>query len=472
MKLRAIRLLALLPLIVPLVTTAQGDLPPGRNVLVPEGMIHYAPSVMPDRIILLPDERPHEQQSVSWRTDASVTTTRAQITVARDTPGLHLTATDVIGRSIEADKENGLARHHRVTFTELSPDTLYAYRVAGGDTWSEWFQFRTPGAEFAPYSFLYFGDAQNSVKSHFSRVVREAWRQAPEATVMLHAGDLVNHYGSKHDDEWGEWFDAGGFLHSMVPAIVAAGNHEYLSPPPDRFALNELWSLHFDVPANGIEALPDTTYYTRYQGVLFVVLDTPMGIASEDSARAQAAWLEGVLENNPAQWVIIMHHHPVHSVSAGRDNPRLREFWQPIYQRHNVDLVLQGHDHTYGRGATNVAEGATVVDTEADAGPVYVVSVAGPKMYLASEDATQYHDRIGEDLQLYQIIHLEENTLHFESRTVTGKLYDAFTIERRADGSKRFVESEETLMEEQRCTLPVEARRAPDRCWDGVELVD
>ncbi len=448
--------------------TAIAQPPPGRNVLVPTGYIHYAPSPLPDRIILLPDEQPHQQQTVTWRTDASVDQSRAQIAVALDTPGLHLAATEFFGHSLEADKENGLARHHRVTFTDLEPDTLYAYRVAGNDTWSEWFQFRTPRDRFEPFSFLYFGDAQNSVKSHFSRVVREAWRQAPMSTVMLHAGDLINHAGSKHDDEWGEWFDAGGFLHSMVPAIVAAGNHEYLSPPPDRFALNELWKLHFEVPDNGIEELPHTTYFTHYQGVLFVVLDSTMGAGRDDSAQAQARWLEQVLENNPAQWVIIMHHHPVHSVSAGRDNPRLREFWEPVYRRYNVDLVLQGHDHTYGRGATNISEGATVFD---DAGPVYVVSVAGPKMYLASDEARETHDRIGEDVQLYQIIHLHERLLTFESRTVTGNLYDAFSIERMPDGRKRFVESEEALLPERQCELAVDERRVPSRCWDGVELV-
>src|SRR5690606_37426213 len=105
----------------------------------------------------------------------------------------------------------------------------YAYRVRGGNTWSEWFQFRTAGGDFAPISFLYFGDAQNSIKSHFSRVIREAWRELPGAKLMLHAGDLVNTREGIHDDEWGEWFEAGGFLHAMVASLPVAGNHKFLN---------------------------------------------------------------------------------------------------------------------------------------------------------------------------------------------------------------------------------------------------
>ena len=437
-----------------------------RNTLVPKGYVHYAPGPIPDRVALLLTADPARNQTVTWRTEAGVTETLAQLSKALAGPGLHLGAREVGGRNRPLETENGVAHHHAVTFTDLEPDTLYAYRVRGADTWSEWFQFRTAKSGFAPFSFLYFGDAQNSIRSHFSRVIREAFAAHERPALLLHAGDLVNSRAGVHDDEWGEWFDAGGFLHGMVPSFPVAGNHEFIKPAAGGLrVLSPHWTAHFSVPANGPDGLRDTVYFVEYQGVLFVALDSMNALQDETLAQQQADWLDRLLTASTHRWVIVSHHHPVHSVSLGRDNPLLRQYWQPLYEKHGVDLVLQGHDHTYGRGE-NLAEGTTAID---DTGTIYVVSVAGPKMYLVADEAESSMARVGEDVQLYQFIQVEADRLRYASRTVTGDVYDAFELTMSDDG-KRLVE-----------LLPADAPRAlcgnpdkprPDRCWNGVELVD
>lgn len=450
-----------------------------RNTLVPEGHRFYAPSAAPDRIILGTAADPARSQPVAWRTAPGLATTEAQIAVASASVGLHLEARTVTGTQQALPAENGLALHHVVEFDGLEPDRLYAYRVRGLGTWSEWFQFRTArtgkdGDE--PFSFLYFGDAQNSVKSHFSRVIREARLEMPRPALMLHAGDLVNLRSGLHDDEWGEWFDAGAFLYAMTPNIVAAGNHEHVDTVGPDGETKEILSPHFraqfPVPANGLPELPDTVYYTHHQGVLFVVLDSEQALEDEAVAIRQAEWLDALLAEDESRWVIVTHHHPLFSVSRGRDNPVLREHWKPVYDRHGVDLVLQGHDHSYGRG-DNVAEGARLVDNEV--GTVYVVSVAGPKMYLVADDR-EVHDRVGEDLQLFQIVHVEDEQLRFEARKVTGEIYDAFDLLRgapRPDGGRapnRMIERLDGAGPEAECSNPDRPR--PTRCWNGTELVD
>src|SRR5690606_15542326 len=144
---------------------------PERNTLVPHGHTRYLPSVVPDRIVLVATEEPASSQTVNWRTSHAVADAIAQIAIATDTPGLHVDARTVVGATRAHRSENGLAHHHSVRLDGLDPGTLYAYRVRGLDTWSEWFHFRTAESGFAPFAFLYFGDAQNSVKSHFSRVI-------------------------------------------------------------------------------------------------------------------------------------------------------------------------------------------------------------------------------------------------------------------------------------------------------------
>jgi hypothetical protein len=108
-----------------------------------------------------------------------------------------------------------------------------------------------------------------------------------------------------------------------------------------------------------------------------------------------------------------------------------------------VDLVLQGHDHTYARGTvTNQEEGLTVQES---AGTVYAVSVSGPKMY-ASQDQ-EWMQRRGEFTQLFQIITVGQDTLSYEAYTPMGSLYDAFDLQKDSNGSKKLTNREPELPE-------------------------
>lgn len=435
-----------------------------QNTLVPPGEMRYAATAFPDRIILTPTATPATSQMVNWRTRTSVAKAVAEITEAKDTPALHLTSVPVEAKTSSLETDNGKSHHHRVTFTNLKPNTLYAYRVQGDNTWSEWFQFRTAVEGFQPHTAIYFGDAQNAVKSHFSRVIRQAHGKAPEARIMLFAGDMVNAREGNHDDEWGEWFDAGGWLHGMVNSIPVFGNHEYISPPKGPRMLMKHVPAQLGVPSNGPKPLQNTVYYVDYQGVRYVALDSMEALQNEGHARLQADWLRKVLSNNPNRWTVVSHHHPMFSVSLGRDNPPLRKHWKPLYDEFGVHLVLQGHDHTYGRGQ-NVATGASGQPEKK--GPMYVVSVAGPKMYRINDQAKESMDRLAEDTQLFQVIHFGENSINYEAQTVTGQLYDAFNILRTDAGVK--IEDRKPDSKTNLCGNKNPSQ--PERCWEGSAFI-
>jgi hypothetical protein len=59
--------------------------------------------------------------------------------------------------------------------------------------------------------------------------------------------------------------------------------------------------------------------------------------------------------------------------------------------------------------------------------------------------------RAAENTELYQLIDVEADRLSFRAFTATGGLYDAFTLERQADGTKRLIETEDTLLALRRC---------------------
>jgi hypothetical protein len=340
----------------------------------------------------------------------------------------------------------------------LQPDTLYAYRVQGNGTWGPWEHFRTAAGAEAPLTLLYFGDTQNKNLSLVSRVIRQAWRSAPDARLALFAGDLVSGGDGVDDSEWGEWFEAGRWLLEGTAVAPAPGNHEYHEEfedtPQERRVLGGHWPAAFALPRNGPAETQRTSYWFDYQGVRIAVLDGTSALDLGTGA-AQAAWLDKVLAGNPLPWSIVLIHQPFYSPRAERDNARLVEQVLPVIRRHKVDLVLQGHDHTYGRRSD---EGSTST-------PVFIVSVAGPKQYRLSDFARRTMKPVGEDTQLYQVLRIDPQRLAYESRTATGRLYDAFELVREG-ADKRLVEHEEGRIAPRDCARPVSPKGRADRCWE------
>ncbi len=419
----------------------------------------------PDRIVATVATDPATGFSVTWRTNQRVDMATAEITRATADARFDIHADAVSAKTTVAalsEGRDGLGHYrypanaglagvnyHSVTFKNLTPNTLYAYRVSGKKgRWSEWFQIKTaPKDKRADIDFLYFGDAQNGIYSQWPRVLRAAWNKAPNASFALYAGDLVNE-GSK-DKEWGEWIKAGGFMHAMVPAIVVPGNHEYdwrhYQGQSKKWALSALWKNHFTLPET--QALPaqlqETAYKVSYPDLDIYVLDSE-ALGSNELLDAQAKWLDDTLQASTATWRIVTMHHPIFSSCGiplergGQDEPNIRAAFLPILLKHNVDLVLQGHDHTYSRGSIGMTGFESTV---ADAGSskkvksVFITSVGGPKNYPQKTSRWQQYqhygvtlDRIAENTPTYQVIKKRADSLSYQSYTADGVLYDAFTL--------------------------------------------
>ncbi len=410
----------------------------------------HAPRPLPDRVVLTWSGDPATTQDVTWRTDTSIRQAVAELTVAQES-GQDLRGATVPARTEPFRSDLGEAHFHTAAFTGLAPDTLHAYRVGDGVNWSEWFHFRTASREPRRFTFVYFGDAQNDLKTHWSRIFREAFRDAPRAAFMLHAGDLVNH--GNRDAEWGEWFGAPAWVNGTIPVVPTPGNHEYRrvdeSVENSPRALSRHWRPQFSLPLNGPPGLEETCYHFDYQGVRFISLN------SNERQPEQVPWLRAVLKDNPHRWTILTFHHPIFSPARNRDNPKLRETWKPVFDEFKVDLVLTGHDHTYARsgavGTQNQPAGYQQVYDPA-IGTVYVVSVSGPKMYGLTSD--RWAVRTAEDTQLYQLITVDGDTLAYEARTATGRLYDAFTLKKRVGQPNELIESTVPLPAERRRPAP------------------
>ena len=412
------------------------------------------PTKHPDHIIINLGEDPTTTMSVTWRTSPDIKEGFAEIAKATAAPKFWRTANTINAKTetLNANHIEGaevVANYHSATFTNLEPGTLYGYRVGDGERWSEWIQFKTAASTSEKFSFLYVGDAQNYILELWSRLIREGYRKAPEASFIIHAGDLVNH--AHNEKEWNEWFEAGGWIHSMLPSLPVPGNHEYRAiEEGGEKTLSVQWKPQFTLPNNGPKGLEETAYYVDYQGVRII------GLNSLDWKKweVQAEWLENLLKNNPHQWTVVTYHNPVFSASEGRDNKRWREHLKPLFDKYKVDLALQGHDHSYARGRVAPTEYNLVsgLNKRDQTGTVYVVSVSGGKMYNLKpngwEDYDADRDRAAENTQLFQIVSVDGDELTFESYTATGELYDAFSLIKNTNGPNTFKEMKEMAIPE------------------------
>jgi len=60
--------------------------------------------------------------------------------------------------------------------------------------------------------------------------------------------------------------------------------------------------------------------------------------------------LEAASRNPDIKWIIVYSYRPQYSSpSEHPENGDLRDLYHPIFQKHQVDIVLQAHNHNYQR---------------------------------------------------------------------------------------------------------------------------
>lgn len=388
----------------------------------------------PQRVVLNLTATPDTSVAVTWATQAE--TTAPFVEIAEAGPGTDHTkqarrvqaCTEVL-----ADEPAAPRYHHSAVLTGLRPGTRYSYRVGTTGAFGPWNDFTTAQASPAPFSFVWFGDPQDNIVEHCTRVFAEAFRTAPRAAFWLCTGDLCS---DPADWQWAEFFEAAKLPLSTIPSAFTPGNHDtaYAEikvrtdftvsayPKRNRDRVAPLWRPHFTLPENGPASLPalaETSYHLDYQGLRLIVLN------SNTRMEEQLVWLESLLRDNPCRWTVLAFHHPVYAGIPKRDNPKLRTALQELGKRYPIDLVLTGHDHVYMRTVPLHGDRPAAAGEHAT---VYVTSVAGPKFYACETPQASLMARTATGLQLFQVIEVGADSLTLRAHSATGELVDSVTL--------------------------------------------
>jgi 3',5'-cyclic AMP phosphodiesterase CpdA len=154
-------------------------------------------------------------------------------------------------------------------------------------------------------------------------------------------------------------------------------------------------------------------YYSYVRGnVRFFALD------STQMDPAQVAWIDDALQKATEEWKICYFHHPLYS-NADRHGSSvdLRVLLEPIFVRHGVDVVFQGHDHVYER-------------LKPQKGIYYFVSGAAGQLRRGNMSPTDQTAASFDQDQSFMLVEIAGAEMYFQAISRTGKTVDAGMIRR------------------------------------------
>ncbi|QIZ37414.1 metallophosphoesterase family protein [Saccharopolyspora sp. ASAGF58] len=297
--------------------------------------------------------------------------------------------------TVAANSVNGGFNGH-ATIDGLKKDTAYSYRVGAGDSWSPTYSFKTQDFK-GDFDFLFFGDPQIGSSGNVAKD-GEGWKDTldvaltatPNAELLVSGGDQVE--TANTEPQW-DAFLAPDKLR-QYPWAATIGNHDVGGKAYEQ----HFWTPNTDRSASYYKGSPDTQsggdYWYIYKDVLFI--DINSNAYANGADEAHLGYITDVInqQGGKAKYTVLVYHHSIYSPAShanDTDNKQRRQDFPTAFSNLGVDLVLQGHDHSYSRsymikngekanpdeqpGATQVAQGP--------GGVIYVTanSASGSKYY-------------------------------------------------------------------------------------------
>jgi predicted phosphodiesterase len=336
-------------------------------------------------------------------------------TTQEATSAVHFGETEACNKTIEGPA----SAIHEIRLSDLKPDTQYFYKVESktdqGDRYeSPVATFRTAVREDTPFAFAVISDTQGN-PTVSKQIAELAWGQRPNFT--LHIGDLVS-TGRNHDHWLEHFFPGMRPLINYVPFYPVLGNHEQNA----RYYYNYV-------------SLPDPEYYYTFEfgNTQFFMLDTNQKV---DPDSTQYRWLEEELKRSQSRWKIVCHHHPPFS-SDENDYGNLWKTNQgtlgdlrarqlvPLYEEYGVDIVWNGHIHSYERtwpirSETAVEEGA----------PFYMITGGGGGGLETAAPTRPYFQNNVRHGHHYVMVHINGGTLELKAFTLDDRLFDYLKLKK------------------------------------------
>lgn len=301
---------------------------------------------------------------------------------------------------------------HEMALRSLRPGTRYVYRVvSGGRVLREGMAFTTHKAAGRPFRFAVFGDSGSGEKGQYLLAERLA---AARPDFVLHTGDVVYPSGAQEGYN-ARFFRPYARLLESVVLWPTPGNHDWMR------ARGRAYFDNFVLPHNGPAGVaPERNYTFDYADAHFVSIDSNQSDAVLSGK--VAPWLKQDLASTGKRWRFVFFHHPPYSTGLHGESKRVQRLLVPTLSRGKVDVVFNGHDHTYER--IRETGGVTYIITGAGGGGLY--KRKHPKPYTA-----RFYNR----LYSFTLVDVEGSRVSLQQIAMDGTVVDRVELVSRSQGA-------------------------------------
>ena len=272
------------------------------------------------------------------------------------------------GTQEKIKQQNGVQYYaNKVTIDSLKENSTYYYTYTANGKESAPFQYRTHS--FASFKVMLVGDPQIGASNgqvssegetmakliaarndsyNWNKTLQIALQKNPDLSFIISVGDQIDDTANGENQE----YQYAGFLYPSIlkniPLSTVIGNHD---------SMFDNYSNHFNNPNSFDNAdssftlgrtAAGTDYYYTYGNALFIVLDTN----NYNCQTHENVIKKAIQAHGDKKWRIVMIHQDIYGSGhdhSDSDGIVLRTQLTPIFDNYHIDVVLQGHDHTYSR---------------------------------------------------------------------------------------------------------------------------
>lgn len=297
----------------------------------------------------------------------------------------------------------------------LSPQSLYNFRIVSGNKATAWQNLRTTGQK--NFQMLVFSDSQCADYNVWQRTADAAHKKFPAAELAAVVGDLVDNGQANY--QWRAWHIAAAHLLAERIFVPVLGNHECYSLQWKN-CLPEKFSQQFK--------LSEKNFYSfKFGAAHFFVLNNQFDELDEffpNLSEEQISWLKNQAANSDRTWKIIFMHKDIFDYAQNNFND-IAEIFMDTFDELQIDLVLTGHLHTYRN------RGKIFARKKSPSGTCYVLcGRAGDQKYI--EPPSELDEATAPDIsaeeESYVYLQVDENFLDVTCLSVGGEVWDKFTL--------------------------------------------
>lgn len=293
----------------------------------------------PDQVVLTWQQDPSTTMTITWRTEQPVKEAVLRYSESPAAPAEKWPKKDAVSFTFSQTT----SWLHTIELTQLKPDKEYHVVIEHPVSPQEFF-FRTMPAKRNQREIMFLAGGDSRSRRDVRREMnRLAAQQDPDFVVF--AGDFND--SSHNEQQWNEWFDDWHELlvtyqGRRIPIVPAIGNHEVAGGYLQTRNEAPFFYHRFITPE-------PRNYYILEFGPDLAIITLDSDHTREVSQ--QNEWLDNTLQSlEETRWKIVQYHVTawpgVRSFDA--DIPtKIRENWVPLFEKHNVNLVVEGHDHAF-----------------------------------------------------------------------------------------------------------------------------